>query len=369
MEHTSFCNLGPAPECKTVFPIREEKPAGDFPTPTGSSEIVRKLRSAIRQVATHDTTVLVLGETGTGKEVVARAIHAQSSRSKQPFVAINCGAIPPDLLESELFGHEKGAFTGAITARQGRFELADGGTLFLDEIGDMPMNMQVKLLRVLQERCFERVGGTRTHSCDVRVIAATHRNIEQAMTQGTFREDLYYRLAVFPIETPCLRDHLDDLDELVRELARDHDTGDARIQMGEEVIDSLKEYRWPGNIRELANLVERLCVTCAGKRVQLADLPLKYRAHLPEGTPLTRAEPDDEQPSAESSPILDVIPEEGIDLKEYLAEIERELIQKALKRCDGVVAHAAKLLHMRRTTLVERMNKYELQRTNLVSAA
>jgi sigma-54 dependent transcriptional regulator, flagellar regulatory protein len=203
--------------------LMQAPPASAVPRhagPTGHSSAMRQLRRLIEKVAPTETTVLVTGESGTGKEVVARAIHERSARAERPFVAVNCGAIPHELLESELFGHEKGAFTGAITTRKGRFELAEGGTLFLDEIGDMPLAMQVKILRVLQERRYERVGGTRTTACDVRIITATHRNLEDAITKGHFREDLFYRLNVFPIETPPLRERLEDLPLLITELSQ-----------------------------------------------------------------------------------------------------------------------------------------------------
>ncbi|MBO9558396.1 MAG: sigma-54-dependent Fis family transcriptional regulator, partial [Caulobacter sp.] len=215
--------------------------------PTGNSPAVQRLRRMIGQVAPFDTTVLVLGESGTGKEVAARAIHQHSTRRDGPFVAINCGAIPPDLLESELFGHEKGAFTGALSARKGRFEMAEGGTLLLDEIGDMSMPMQVKLLRVLQERSFERVGGNQTIQCNVRVIAATHRNLEDRIADGQFREDLFYRLNVFPIEMPALRERTADLPALVEtiaaQLAR---TGRGEIRFASDALAALAGYAWPG---------------------------------------------------------------------------------------------------------------------------
>src|SRR5690606_3059899 len=211
--------------------------------------------------APFDTTVLLLGESGTGKEVAARAVHARSKRRDNPFVAINCGAIPPELLESELFGHEKGAFTGALSARKGRFEMADGGTLLLDEIGDMSLPMQVKLLRVLQERSFERVGGNQTIHCNVRVIAATHRDLEDRIASNQFREDLYYRLNVFPIEMPALRERSDDLPMLVGTLAAQLGrTGRGEVRFAEEALQALRGYAWPGNVRELTNLVERMAV-------------------------------------------------------------------------------------------------------------
>ena len=232
----------------------------------------------IRQVAEHDSTVLILGESGTGKEVAARAIHDLSPRRQRPFVAVNCGAIPAELLESELFGHEKGAFTGAVSARKGRFEIAEGGTLFLDEIGDMSPTMQVKLLRVLQERVFERVGNHVPMRCNVRIIAATHRNLEESIARGTFREDLFHRLNVFPIEMPALRSRLEDLPLLVRDFAA-HNVAEGRseVQLSPRALAALALCPWPGNVRELANLIERLSIVTAGRIAEIGDLPAKYR--------------------------------------------------------------------------------------------
>ena len=227
----------------------------------GSSEGIRGVRRLIEQVAGADATVLLLGESGTGKEVVARNIHYHSARRYKPFVPVNCGAIPADLLESELFGHERGAFTGAISARRGRFEMADGGTLFLDEIGDMPLAMQVKLLRVLQERTFERVGSNKSVSVDVRIIGATHSDLEESIALGKFRDDLYYRLNVFPIEMPPLRSRTEDLSLLVNDLlVRMENEKRGSIRMTPAAMDALGRYPWPGNVRELANLVERLTI-------------------------------------------------------------------------------------------------------------
>ena len=222
--------------------------------------------------------MLILGESGTGKELAARAIHDASPRRQRPFVAINCGAIPAELLESELFGHEKGAFTGAIAARKGRFEIAEGGTLFLDEIGDMSLPMQVKLLRVLQERVFERVGNHAPIRCNVRIIAATHRNLEESIARGAFREDLFYRLNVFPIEMPSLRTRIEDLPLLVRDFAeRNVDAGRSKVELTARTLKVLSAYPWPGNVRELGNLIERLSILCPNRRVDVADLPPKYR--------------------------------------------------------------------------------------------
>lgn len=353
--------------------------------PTGNSPAVTQLRRLIDQVAAFDTTVLVLGESGTGKEVVARAVHEQSPRRDGPFVAINCGAIPPDLLESELFGHEKGAFTGALSARKGRFEMAEGGTLLLDEIGDMSLPMQVKLLRVLQERSFERVGGNQTIRCNVRVIAATHRNLESRIADGQFREDLFYRLNVFPIEMPALRERTEDLPALVTtiaaQLAR---TGRGEVRFADETLRALRFYPWPGNVRELTNLVERLAVLHPGGLVRAHDLPKRYQ---PEDMQQVLAEtahaatlppPPQTVPSATSNTAPrsetaragnanpERLPEEGIDLREHIARIEMGLIRDALDRADGVVAHAAQLLGLRRTTLVEKLRKYGVEREGVL---
>ena len=352
--------------------------------PTGNSPAVTRLRRMIEQVASFDTTVLVLGESGTGKEVVARAIHDQSPRRDGPFVAINCGAIPPDLLESELFGHEKGAFTGALSARKGRFEMAEGGTLLLDEIGDMSLPMQVKLLRVLQERSFERVGGNQTIRCNVRVIAATHRNLEARIADGHFREDLFYRLNVFPIEMPALRERADDLPDLVMTIAAQLSrTGRGEVRFANETLQALRLYAWPGNVRELTNLVERLAVLHPGGLVRVADLPKRYQPeHL--DAVATEAAAVPAQPAAAAPSMAtavtpttiaaaavvpaDRLPEAGIDLREHIAQIELNLIRDALDRAGGVVAHAAQLLGLRRTTLVEKLRKYGVEREDVALA-
>ncbi len=330
-----------------------------FRSLTGDSPAIRRTRKLIEQVADTDVTVLILGESGTGKEVIARNLHYRSSRRHKPFVPVNCGAIPGELLESELFGHEKGAFTGALSARQGRFEMAEGGTLFLDEIGDMPLAMQVKLLRVLQERCFERVGGNRTIHCDVRVIAATHRDLEAEIKAGRFREDLYYRLNVFPIEVPALRERREDIPALVADLiARIENEKRGSVRLTAAALETLKRYDWPGNVRELANLIERLAVLYPYGVVDVADLPEKILRRIGE-TPVPQpAAVPVLRPPAAGAPTL---PEEGLDLKAHLSSLERELIRQALEECNGVVAHAAKRLKMRRTTLVEKLRKYGLR--------
>ncbi len=343
----------------------------------GKSESIKQIKALIDQVAGSTATVLVLGESGTGKEVVAQALHRASDRKNKPFVPINCGAIPGELLESELFGHEKGAFTGALTARQGRFEMAEGGTLFLDEIGDMPMPMQVKLLRVLQERTFERVGSNKTIECDVRIIAATHRNLEHEIKEKRFREDLFYRLNVFPIELPSLKERAEDIPLLVNHLvARMELAKKDTVQFTGEALALMMQHPWSGNVRELANFIERLAITNPNSIIERADLPEKFQGYvIPEGLLIERATEDEEAPimeeNLENAPELGKamvetvstnteLPEQGIDLKEYLSNMEINLIQQALDECNGVVAHAATKLNMRRTTLVEKLRKYEL---------
>lgn len=337
--------------------------------PTGNSSPVRRVRRMIEQVARFDTTVLITGEPGSGKEVVARAIHSQSQRRAQPFVAVNCGAIPSELLESELFGHEKDAFAGAVTARKGRFELADGGTLFLDEIGEVSLPMQVKILRALQEQSYQRVGGVVNLRCDVRVIAASHRNLEQAIVKGTFREDLYYRLNVFPIETPPMRERLDDLPLLLEALIGQLERSlRGSLRLAPETVNVLRAYHWPGNVRELSNLIERLAVLHPGTIVRPQHLPARYRS----AGPVSERDGDaSARPIRSELKVVDliaesktepVLPPAGVYLKSHIEHIEISLIKQALAQSGGVVAHAAKLLNTRRTTLVEKLRKYGLQR-------
>jgi len=343
----------------SAAPVR---PVDLFRSLVGSSRAIQHVRKMVEQVADSEANVLILGESGTGKEVVARNLHYHSSRRGKPFVPVNCGAIPADLLESELFGHEKGAFTGAISAREGRFEMAEGGTLFLDEIGDMSLAMQVKILRVLQEKTFERVGSNASLTTDVRIIAATHRDLESAIRDGGFREDLYYRLNVFPIDMPPLRDRLEDIPLLVNELVRriEHEKrGSVRLSPG--AIYALCRYGWPGNVRELANLIERLAILHPYGVVEAGDLPDKFRvddridieqlADVLVGAPVTSEDLDPR------------LPRDGLNLKEHLSALEINYIKQALHDTGGVVAHAAKRLGMRRTTLVEKLRKYGLQRS------
>lgn len=319
----------------------------------GESEDMRLIRSLISRVAPSMATVLITGESGTGKEVIAREIHRQSGRGG-PFVAINCGAIPDHLLESELFGHERGAFTGASSTRQGRFEQANGGTLFLDEIGDMPTAMQVKLLRVLQERVVERVGGTKSRPVDIRIVTATHRDLQQRIAEGTFREDLFYRLSVFPIEISGLRDRPEDIPLLAEEMVR-RARGNlgVGVHISSAAMGVLAGYTWPGNVRELGNLVERLAVVKPDGIVDVADLPWPIRPEKADTEVMSSRLVSDTDASVS-------LPAQGIDLKRHLSDVERRAIEAALDDAEGVVKKAADSLGMRRTTLVEKIRRYEI---------
>jgi len=344
-----------------------------FKSLVGDSPGIKMVRDMMHQVADKDVTVLVTGESGTGKEVVARNLHFNSKRKHNPFVPVNCGAIPAELIESELFGHEKGAFTGAISSRAGRFEMAQGGTLFLDEIGDLPLPMQVKLLRVLQERTFERVGGTKTLTADVRIITATHRDLDKMIETGEFREDLYYRVNVFPIEMPSLRDRIDDVPLLLNELiSRLENENRGTVKFNGTAVHSLSQHKWPGNIREMSNLVERLSIMYPTEVVGANELPMKYR-HTDgldqetlqrletESSESVKIEPTETRTQAESTlNQLGLLPLNGLDLKEYLTDLEKSLITQALDDAGGVVARAAEKLHIRRTTLVEKMKKLDI---------
>ena len=385
----------------------------------GSSASTEAARQLIMKVAPSESTVLLLGESGTGKEVIARAVHECSTRSGGPFIPVNCGAIPSELLESELFGHEKGAFTGAINARKGRFEMAEAGTLFLDEIGDMPLEMQVKLLRVLQERSYERVGGTKTIKCNVRFVAATHQHLEQKVEVGSFRMDLFYRLNVFPIEIAPLCERADDIEDLIARFVKNFQAEQGiSVRLMPDAIEHLKQLQWPGNVRELANLIERLTILHPNEDIYAADLPSKYQSQMlsvaprpdaqgmsqTDGAPAaadlagqsaTRREGDAARVETEDLselygplPVMsadDAFPyanafsgadEEGalhvpqisletpIDLKAHLVEVERALIMAALHKTQWVNAQAAKLLGLQRTTLVEKMRKYDIQRSD-----
>jgi transcriptional regulator with GAF, ATPase, and Fis domain len=342
----------------------------------GQSAALQPVFEAIQKVADTDSTVLISGESGTGKELVARAIHLLSSRKKGPLIPVNCGAIPAELLESELFGHVKGAFTGAISSRHGRFELAQGGSIFLDEIGEMPALLQVKLLRVLQERVFEPVGGVKSLSADVRIIAATNRDLEEAVKSKLFREDLFYRLNVIPIHVPALRERKSDIPLLIQTFLNRFNLEKKRnvaIDLP-EVTDLLLRYDWPGNIRELENLIERLVVFCGDGQVQLKDLPSKIfeRVELARSKPgvqgkfgfatHTLAQLDAGEIQMGDSVRIPrfVLPDDGVDLKEIINFFENDLLFQALSRTKGNKNKASELLKMNRTTLVEKLKKKNL---------
>ena len=319
----------------------------------GDSPRMKRVYELIEKIADTESTILITGESGTGKELAAKTIHYSSSRSQAPFVPLNCAAIPKDLLESELFGHEKGAFTGALNTRIGRFELAHRGTLFLDEIAELDPSLQVKLLRVLQEREFERVGGVKTIKMDVRILVATNKDIERATREGKFREDLYFRLNVIPLDLPPLRERTEDIPVLVNYFV--HEFADKRrrepFTFSTEAIQCLTRYRWPGNVRELENLIERLTILVTKDAVTTSDLPEKFHqlsdTRLPE--------------NSHTGHLIDFdIPEYGIDINSVVENMERNLILKALKKTGGVKNRAAKLLGLNRTTLIEKMKKMRI---------
>jgi len=361
----------------------------------GRGEEMRALRGLISTVANSQATVLISGESGTGKELIARALHDESDRAGSRFVPVNCAAIPRELVEAELFGHRKGAFTGAVSDRVGRFELAHGGTLFLDEIGDLPLDIQVKLLRVLQERAVDPVGSMKSVEVDVRVVAASHKDLEAEVKAGRFREDLYYRLNVLPLHSPPLRRRVDDIPELAQFHAqRLAPKGRNAIRFSPDMLLALKSYHWPGNVRELINLVDRFTALFPGQEIGLRTVPA---AMLPNGLAALRDElfgkiaasnvltlfpevpeeardslPEtlDADPSEDDNAVQDIImlaqgmdelPSEGIQLKQRMAEIERHYIAQALELSEGNVSKTAKLLSLQRTTLIEKINKYELR--------
>jgi DNA-binding NtrC family response regulator len=311
----------------------------------GTSNAIKNIYDLIEKVADTDGTVLISGASGTGKELIARAIHYNSSRCDRPLVVINCGAIPEELLESELFGHEKGAFTGAYKSRIGRFEMANGGTIFLDEIGEMSPALQVKLLRVLQEKKFERVGGTKTIHVDVRIIAATNKNLTTAINKGKFREDLYYRLNVIPMKVPPLKQRKSDIPLLIDHFLKKFQKGAEKkiTDFSPEAMDAMLKYDWPGNVRELENVIKRLTILCDDEVVTVDDLP----EHIPHKGRAVRVVEED-------------FLEKGVTLHEAVEDYEKRLILGALERSDWVKTKAAKLLNINRTTLVEKIKKQNL---------
>ncbi len=318
----------------------------------GDSLPMNKVFRVIEKVADTDSTVLILGESGTGKELVAKAIHYHSMRKDKPMIPVNCGAIPEELLESELFGHEKGAFTNAIRTRIGRFELATGGTIFLDEVAEMSPHLQVKLLRILQEQEFERLGGTKTIRCDVRILAATNKDLDKLVEEGTFREDLYYRLKVIPIALPPLRDRRSDIPLLAYHFLENIIKNKKRKKMvlTKDAIRALTNYDWPGNVRELENIIERLVILTEDDQITVDDMPEKIAR--------TQALEFDEE---------GLVPEEGLSLNSAVNEYERQLIISALEKAGWVKNRAAKLLKMNRTTLVEKIKKQGIEKDRMAS--
>ena len=378
-----------------------------FPNMIGQSAAIELVRDMIGTLANSSSTVLITGESGTGKELAAQALHLQGQRRASQFVPINCGAIPKDLIESELFGHIKGAYTGALADRRGRFEMADGGTLFLDEVGELPLDMQVKLLRCLQERSVVPLGSNRAIPFDVRIVAATNRDLDDEVAAGRFREDLYYRLNVLPLKLAPLRERRDDIPALLQHFSRKFaQEGAAPVDFAPDLLEALQRYDWPGNIRELSNLVDRFSTLFAGQQLGLRSIPawLLPKGLIKDGVeatwpvrPLQAPEPEPEpdilvmvqgitgpQPAgsglaergelndapamcAEAKPAPQapggraVLPADGISLKDHLLDIERDYIQQALDRSQGNVSKAARLLNLQRTTLIEKINKLGLK--------
>ena len=368
----------------------------------GSSEATKRLRRLITQCADSTATVLIQGASGSGKELVSVSLHNQSSRFSQPFVALNCGAIPAQLLESELFGHKKGSFTGATCDRLGRFELAHEGTLFLDEIGDMPLDLQVKFLRVLEEKVVEPVGGSKAVEVDVRVVAATHRNIEKMVSEGKFREDLFYRLNIIPISVPPLKERSSDIPELIGHFAERFSVGSRPISFSRRSTHLLQSYSWPGNVRELSNLIQRLSVLFPEKKIELTTVPQEFlpselmllanqlstlaekpdmaheaieglRAEFSNDSKnKEQAEPHENSAELDSvsndferiielSDSIAAIPESGIPARDIIKDLESNLIRTALIQTEGNVSKAAELLTMGRTSVIQKISKYKIK--------
>lgn len=328
----------------------------------GGSPVLAEVFRVLAKVAPTDSTVLVTGESGTGKELLVCALHRNSPRRDNAFVPINCGAIPRELLESELFGHEKGAFTHAIRTRPGRFELADGGTIFLDEIGEMDLSLQVKILRALQEKEIERVGGTCVKKVDVRVVAATNRDLEDEVKAGRFREDLFYRLNVIPLHLPPLRERGSDVLTLADHFLSSHCRTKSRkpLTLSERAREMLLTYSWPGNVRELENFMERLAILCDNAEALPEDLPEKIFHDIGEKPLRREAEVAPPRPAGFVWPTLKDMEDKGLKLKDFLETIEGRLLEEALEQSDGVKNKAAEMVGIKRTTLIEKLKKREL---------
>ena len=333
----------------------------------GESPQIREVFDIVGRAAASQSTVMIYGESGTGKELIARALHLNSPRASKPFIAVNCAAIPHDLLESELFGYEKGAFTGAVNTRIGRMELANKGTIFFDEIGDMPPTLQVKLLRVLAEREIDRIGSTKSTPIDIRVITATHRNLEAAIEEGQFREDLYYRLNIIPLNLPPLRDRKTDIPLLAAYFLKQCNGPGSSKTISDEAMNVLVNYSWPGNIRELANFVERMVVLSIGSTITPRDLPDKVLGEVPreKWIPLEKGSEPEGNPAQILQQSLKQsfhvgIPDEGINLKKIVEDFEKELLIEALEKTGWVKNKAAILLNLNRTTLVEKLKKLKI---------
>jgi DNA-binding NtrC family response regulator len=338
---------------------RQLKQRYDFQGLVGHSPQMQEVYGLIKKISDTDATILIEGESGTGKELIAKTIHYNSSRAQNPFIPFNCAAIPKDLLESELFGHERGAFTGAINTRIGRFERANGGTILLDEIGELLPSFQVKLLRVLQEREFERVGGSKTIKVDVRILAATNKNLERETKAGNFREDLFYRLNVIPLRVPPLRERPEDVpvltDYFITYFSKKRKRESVRIDQG--VIDLFLQYAWPGNVREMENLIERIIILNEDGLITIKDLPQRFQKFL--SLP-RKPEPEAQKRVSVTSNREVYLPDRGVNLNNLVEEVERNLINQALQKSQGVKSKAAELLGLKRTTLLEKLKKFQL---------
>ena len=331
----------------------------------GKSPATQKLLDLVEKVSESDVSVLVSGPSGSGKEIIAQKIHASSSRKDGKFVAVNCGAIPRELLESELFGHKKGAFTGAISDRIGKIVAAHRGTLFLDEIGDMPMDMQVKLLRVLQERVVDPVGSNSSVPVDVRIISATHRSIEKEVEEDHFRADLFFRLNVVPIQMPSLSDRAEEIPIFVEYFSELYKQSEKKINLNPKFIQQLCQYEWPGNIRELSNFIHRLSVLYPGEdlslgKIEVSMLPAGLQEVIPDARINGERETNELETIVMAARGIEPIGTEEFSLKETLNRIEQEMISKTLSEVNGNVSVCAKLLKVQRTTLIDRIKKYQI---------